>query len=202
MVFVESCYSTPQCCYTSTNGNLSFLVFLKAGNESCPQPQTSEHLAAIEIMKLKHIIILQNKIDLVKESQAKEQYDQILKFVQGKISKCFYIEHRTKEPNDVPVSCVECLSSAVPKCIFIFSLSTGTIAEGAPVVPISAQLKYNIEVICEFICKKIPVPVRDFTSDAKLIGIFHRAKNFHSSARLIIDYAKMVALIINFGVLK
>ena len=36
-------------------------------------------------MKLKHIIILQNKIDLVKESQAKEQYDQILKFVQGQI---------------------------------------------------------------------------------------------------------------------
>lgn len=104
-------------------------LLLIAGNESCPQPQTSEHLAAIEIMKLKHIIILQNKIDLVKESQAKEQYDQILKFVQG------------------------------------------TIAEGAPVVPISAQLKYNIEVICEFICKKIPVPVRDFTSSAKLIVI-------------------------------
>ena len=49
-------------------------------------------------------------------------------------------------------------------------LSLGTIAEGAPVVPISAQLKYNIEVICEFICKKIPVPVRDFTSSARLIG--------------------------------
>lgn len=58
-------------------------VFLPAGNESCPQPQTSEHLAAIEIMKLKHILILQNKIDLVKESQAKEQYEQILAFVQG-----------------------------------------------------------------------------------------------------------------------
>uniref|UniRef100_A0A8C4KY80 Uncharacterized protein n=1 Tax=Equus asinus asinus TaxID=83772 RepID=A0A8C4KY80_EQUAS len=55
-----------------------------AGNESCPQPQTSEHLAAIEIMKLKHILILQNKIELVKESQAKEQYEQILAFVQGK----------------------------------------------------------------------------------------------------------------------
>lgn len=54
-----------------------------AGNEPCPQPQTSEHLAAIEIMKLKHILILQNKIDLVKESQAKEQYEQILAFVQG-----------------------------------------------------------------------------------------------------------------------
>jgi len=35
-------------------------------------------------MKLKHILILQNKIDLVKESQAKEQYEQILAFVKGK----------------------------------------------------------------------------------------------------------------------
>lgn len=37
-------------------------LLLIAGNESCPQPQTSEHLAAIEIMKLDHIIILQNKV--------------------------------------------------------------------------------------------------------------------------------------------
>lgn len=54
-----------------------------AGNESCPQPQTSEHLAAIEIMKLKHIIILQNKIDLIRDTQAKDQCQEILKFVQG-----------------------------------------------------------------------------------------------------------------------
>ena len=32
-------------------------LLLVAGNESCPQPQTSEHLAAIEIMKLKHILV-------------------------------------------------------------------------------------------------------------------------------------------------
>ncbi|KAB0347321.1 hypothetical protein FD754_012178, partial [Muntiacus muntjak] len=100
-------------------------LLLIAGNESCPQPQTSEHLAAIEIMKL----ILQNKIDLVKESQAKEQYEQILAFVQG------------------------------------------TVAEGAPIIPISAQLKYNIEVVCEYIVKKIPVPPRDFTSEPRLIVI-------------------------------
>ena len=43
-------------------------------------------------------------------------------------------------------------------------------AEGAPVVPISAQLKYNIEVICEYIVNKIPVPLRDFTSEPRLIG--------------------------------
>ncbi|KHJ42776.1 elongation factor Tu GTP binding domain protein [Trichuris suis] len=83
-------------------------LLLIAGNESCPQPQTSEHLAAIEIMRLNNIIILQNKIDIVKESQAREQYDQIQRFVQG------------------------------------------TIAEGAPVIPISAQLKYNIEVMLLF----------------------------------------------------
>lgn len=33
-----------------------------AGNEACPQPQTSEHLAAVEIMRLNNIIILQNKV--------------------------------------------------------------------------------------------------------------------------------------------
>ena len=47
------------------------LLFI-AGNEPCPQPQTEEHLAAIEIMKLKHIILLQNKIDLVTEEEAKK----------------------------------------------------------------------------------------------------------------------------------
>lgn len=58
-------------------------LLLIAGNESCPQPQTSEHLAAIEIMKLKHILILQNKIDLIKDTAAAEQYQQILKFIKG-----------------------------------------------------------------------------------------------------------------------
>jgi len=102
---------------------------LIAGNESCPQPQTSEHLAAIEIMQLQHIIILQNKIDLVKETAASEQYNQIRKFVEG------------------------------------------TVAEGAPIIPISAQLRYNIDVVCEYIVKKIPVPIRDFTASPRLIVI-------------------------------
>merc|ERR1712051_870417 len=104
-------------------------LLLIAGNEPCPQPQTSEHLAAIEIMKLKHILILQNKIDLIKEEQAKQQQQEILSFIEG------------------------------------------TVAEGAPIVPISAQLKYNIEGVCEYIEKKIPVPIRDFTSDPHLIII-------------------------------
>lgn len=104
-------------------------LLLVAGNETCPQPQTSEHLAAVESMKLRNIIILQNKIDLVSQSEAALQYEQIREFVRG------------------------------------------TVADGAPIIPISAQLKYNIEVICEYICKKIPVPVRDFTSSPQLIVI-------------------------------
>ncbi|KAK9901942.1 hypothetical protein M0R45_001813 [Rubus argutus] len=35
-----------------------------------PQEQTKEHLAAVEIMSLKHNIILQNKVDLVQKSEA------------------------------------------------------------------------------------------------------------------------------------
>ncbi|EPS35839.1 hypothetical protein H072_10740 [Dactylellina haptotyla CBS 200.50] len=104
-------------------------LLLIAGNEPCPQPQTSEHLAAIEIMKLKHIIILQNKVDLMKEAQAEEHYQSILKFIRG------------------------------------------TVADGAPIVPISAQLKYNIDAINYHIVSKIPVPVRDFTAAPHMIVI-------------------------------
>ena len=54
---------------------------------------------------------------------------------------------------------------------FPSSLASGTVAEGAPIIPISAQLKYNIEVICEYLSKKIPIPIRDFTSKPRLIVI-------------------------------
>ena len=47
----------------------------------------------------------------------------------------------------------------------------GTIAEKAPIVPISAQLKYNVDAVCEYIVKRIPVPVRDFTSPPQMIVI-------------------------------
>lgn len=80
-------------------------------------------------MKLKHIIILQNKIDLVKQNVALEQYQQIRNFIKG------------------------------------------TCAQGAPIIPISAQLGYNIDVVCEYICKNIPPPERNFLSPPKLIVI-------------------------------
>lgn len=57
-------------------------LLLIAGNESCPQPQTSEHLAAVEIMRLSNIIILQNKVDLIQESVVINQHEAIKEFIQ------------------------------------------------------------------------------------------------------------------------
>jgi translation initiation factor 2 subunit 3 len=54
-----------------------------AANETCPQPQTREHLMALEIIGAKRIIIVQNKIDLVDEADAVTNYQQIVKFVKG-----------------------------------------------------------------------------------------------------------------------
>jgi translation initiation factor 2 subunit 3 len=120
-------------------------LLLVAGNETCPQPQTSEHLAAVEIMKLEHIIILQNKVDLIKEAQALEHQKSISAFVKGMSD------------------------------IYLFAYNLigfeGTVAESSPIVPISAQLKYNIDAVNEYIVKRIPIPFRDFTSDPRLIVI-------------------------------
>lgn len=104
-------------------------ILLVAGNETCPQPQTSEHLAAVEIMRLQHVLILQNKVDLVKPDAATAQQEQIRKFV------------------------------------------AGTVADSAPIIPVSAVLKYNMDCVCEYLVRKIPLPVRDFTSRPRLIVI-------------------------------
>lgn len=61
-------------------------LLLIAGNEACPQPQTIEHLAAIEIMGLQNIVTVQNKVDLVKEEKALEQQKSIKAFLKGMIS--------------------------------------------------------------------------------------------------------------------
>ncbi len=58
-------------------------VLVIAANEVCPQPQTREHLMALEIIGAKRIIIVQNKIDLVSEEDAVKNYEQIVKFVKG-----------------------------------------------------------------------------------------------------------------------
>ena len=94
-------------------------LLLIAANERCPQPQTAEHLKALDIAGIKNIVIVQNKIDLVDDKRALESYDEIKKFV------------------------------------------SGTVAEKAPIIPISAIHNTNIDVLIEAIESFIPAPSRE-----------------------------------------
>ncbi len=102
-------------------------MLLIAANEECPQPQTREHLAALDIIGIENIVIVQNKIDLVSEEEAKENYKQIKEFVEG------------------------------------------TVAEDAPIIPISAQHEINIDLLLETIDEEIPTPDRDSDADPKML---------------------------------
>ena len=62
-------------------------LLLIAANEECPKPQTKEHLMALQIIGIKQIIIVQNKIDLISREQALENYNQIKNFVKGTIAE-------------------------------------------------------------------------------------------------------------------
>ena len=62
-------------------------ILVIAANEPCPQPQTKEHLMALNITGVKNIIIVQNKIDLVSREKANEHFDQIVKFISGTVAE-------------------------------------------------------------------------------------------------------------------
>jgi translation initiation factor 2 subunit 3 len=102
-------------------------LLLVAANEKCPQPQTREHLMALQIAGAKNIVIVQNKIDLVDEKRALENYREIQAFVKG------------------------------------------TVAEGAPVIPISAHHDVNISALIGAIQKVIPTPQHDPKAEPLLL---------------------------------
>ena len=58
-------------------------ILLIGANEHCPQPQTKEHLMALEISGIKNVIVAQNKIDLVDDKRAMKNYAQIKEFLKG-----------------------------------------------------------------------------------------------------------------------
>jgi len=62
-------------------------LLIVAANEECPQPQTREHLMALEIMGIKDIIVVQNKIDLVDKEQLMKSYNQIKDFVKDTVAR-------------------------------------------------------------------------------------------------------------------
>ncbi|MEM3714208.1 MAG: translation initiation factor IF-2 subunit gamma [Nitrososphaeria archaeon] len=97
-------------------------ILVIAADEKVPQPQTSEHLAALDMLGKKNIVIVQNKVDLVDDKRARENYLAIKNFVKG------------------------------------------TVAENAPIIPVSAAYKLNIDALIEAIERHIPTPVRDLNA--------------------------------------
>ncbi|HDD25759.1 MAG TPA: translation initiation factor IF-2 subunit gamma [Acidilobales archaeon] len=97
-------------------------ILVIAANEPCPQPQTREHFAALEIVGVRNIVVVQNKVDVVTKEQALKNYNQIKRFLEG------------------------------------------TWAEDAPIIPVSALHKLNIDALVMAIEKFIPTPERDLTA--------------------------------------
>ncbi|KYK26850.1 translation initiation factor IF-2 subunit gamma [Euryarchaeota archaeon SM23-78] len=58
-------------------------LLLIAANEPCPQPQTREHLMALKIAGIKHVVVVQNKIDLVAKERAMRNYKEIKNFLKS-----------------------------------------------------------------------------------------------------------------------
>ena len=107
-------------------------LLLVAATEKCPQPQTREHLAALEIAGIKNIVVVQNKIDIVSKERAMESYDEIQEFV------------------------------------------SGTIAEDAPIIPVSAHHDVNLDILIEAIEETIPTPDRSQDEG----GLMYVARSF------------------------
>ncbi len=105
-------------------------ILVIAANEGI-KPQTVEHFMALQSKKLKNIIIVQNKIDLVSKEQALKNYKEIKEFVKS------------------------------------------TLAENAPIIPVSAQQGINIDKILEELCK-IEIPERKIDEEP----IFLIARSF------------------------
>jgi len=102
-------------------------VLVIAANEQCPQPQTKEHLMALDIIGINNIVIVQNKIDLVSKDDVIENYHQILDFVKG------------------------------------------TVAEGAPIIPLSAQQSVNIDILIQAMEEYIPTPEQILDKPARML---------------------------------
>ena len=56
-------------------------ILVIAADEPIPQPQTREHLQALQMIGIKNVVVVHNKIDLVSYQKALEGYDRIRDFL-------------------------------------------------------------------------------------------------------------------------
>lgn len=66
-----------------------------AANEMVPQPQTKEHVQALQMIGVKNVVVVQNKIDLVTYQQAIDNMEKI---------RAFLDSYGYKDPKIIPVS--------------------------------------------------------------------------------------------------
>lgn len=52
--------------------------------------------------------------------------------------------------------------AARAQCKEIMNFVAGTIAAEAPILPTSAVLNYNIDLLAQYLCTQVPVPRREF----------------------------------------
>ncbi len=145
-----------------------------ASNAPVPHPQTAEHLAAAEIMGLKQTIVVQTKIDLVKsKDEAVENYNQIQAFKKGKCNANSFPSSSSFSSSHYYLVCLPSVSVSFYCSYLLFLDYVGTIADASPVVPIccSNNNKYNIDVLLEYLCEKVPLPVPDLKSNVLLTVI-------------------------------
>jgi translation initiation factor 2 subunit 3 len=62
-------------------------ILVVAANETVPRPQTREHMLALDVLGIKQIVIVQNKVDLTEKDEALKNYDQIKDFVNDSVAK-------------------------------------------------------------------------------------------------------------------
>ncbi|PSQ09679.1 translation initiation factor IF-2 subunit gamma [Halobacteriales archaeon QS_5_68_33] len=62
-------------------------VLVISAGEEVPQPQTEEHLMALDIIGIDNIVVAQNKIDLVDAERARENYREIREFIEDTVAE-------------------------------------------------------------------------------------------------------------------
>jgi translation initiation factor 2 subunit 3 len=62
-------------------------VLVIAANEPCPQPQTKDHLMALDVIGVKNVVVVQNKIDIVPKEKVIENHKEIQAFLKGTVAE-------------------------------------------------------------------------------------------------------------------
>ncbi len=102
------------------------VILVITANEPVPMPQTREHLLALQMLGMKKMVVVQNKIDRVDAEGARKNYEAIKQFL------------------------------------------ANTVGADAPIIPVSAQNRINIDALIESLEENIPTPHHDLNAKPQM----------------------------------